>query len=87
MSKLMASNFRNRRDFSNIKRIIEIPNLIEIQRRSYAKFLQAWFNTDMGKMEEVVEKESIGLQSVFQSVFPIKDFNETASLEFVSYSL
>src|SRR5215475_6836640 len=70
---------RIRKDFSKIDRIIDIPNLIDIQNRSFERFLQA---------DVVPEKrEDVGLQAVFKSVFPIKDFNETASLEFVSYTL
>ena len=75
----VTSNLRLRRSFGKIKKIIEIPNLIEIQKRSYEEFLQADVASD--------QREDKGLQSVFKSVFPIKDFNETASLEFVSYDL
>jgi DNA-directed RNA polymerase subunit beta len=76
----VTSNLRVRRSFGKIKKIIEIPNLIEIQKRSYDDFLQAGVS-----VEE--RKDDAGLQAVFKSVFPIKDFNETASLEFVSYEL
>ena len=70
---------RLRKDFSKIERIVDIPNLIDIQNRSFERFLQA---------EVAPEKrEDVGLQAVFKSVFPIRDFNETASLEFVSYTL
>ena len=75
----VTSNLRLRRSFGKIKKIIEIPHLIEIQKRSYEEFLQADVAAD--------QREDKGLQSVFKSVFPIKDFNETASLEFVSYEL
>src|SRR5271167_2240848 len=75
----VTSNLRLRRSFGKIKKIIEIPNLIEIQKRSYEEFLQADVAPD--------QREDKGLQSVFKSVFPIKDFNENASLEFVSYEL
>ncbi|HLW70702.1 MAG TPA: DNA-directed RNA polymerase subunit beta [Candidatus Binataceae bacterium] len=75
----VTSNLRFRRSFGKIKKIIEIPNLIEIQKRSYDEFLQA------GVLAE--NRTDTGLQAVFKSVFPIKDFNETASLEFVSYEL
>jgi len=68
-----------RRSFSKIPKIVEIPNLIAIQRQSYEKFLQR----DVAPEQRGNE----GLQAVFSSVFPIKDFNETASLEFVSYRL
>ncbi len=66
-----------RKDFSKLPQVIDLPNLIEIQRRSYEKFLQADVAPE--------NREETGLQGVFKSVFPIKDFNQTASLEFVSY--
>jgi hypothetical protein len=75
----VTSNLRIRRSFGKIKKIIEIPNLIEIQKRSYDDFLQVGVSTE--------DRADLGLQAVFKSVFPIKDFNETASLEFVSYEL
>src|SRR5208282_3008682 len=75
----VTSNLRVRRSFGKIKKIIDIPNLIEIQKRSYDEFLQANVASD--------QRTDTGLQAVFKSVFPIKDFNETASLEFVSYEL
>ncbi|MBV8138939.1 MAG: DNA-directed RNA polymerase subunit beta [Deltaproteobacteria bacterium] len=75
----ITSNLRVRRSFGKIKKIIDIPNLIEIQKRSYDEFLQHGVSSD--------DRQEVGLQAVFKSVFPIKDFNETASLEFVSYAL
>jgi DNA-directed RNA polymerase subunit beta len=78
MNPLLASNSRIRKTFAKIGPITEIPNLIDIQKRSYAHFLQADIPPE--------ERAAMGLQEVFQSVFPIKDFNETASLEFVKYS-
>ena len=75
----VTTNLRLRRSFGKIKKIIDIPNLIEIQKRSYDEFLQADTTSD--------ERTDVGLQGVFKSVFPIKDFNENASLEFVSYEL
>ena len=75
----VTSNLRLRRSFGKIKKIIDIPNLIEIQKRSYEEFLQAGVPSD--------QRTDTGLQAVFKSVFPIKDFNETASLEFVTYEL
>src|ERR1700675_359003 len=79
MGSQIANNLRLRRNFGRIKKIIDIPNLIEIQKRSYEEFLQ--------RSIPPTERRESGLQGVFRSVFPIKDFNETASLEFVSYSL
>src|ERR1700719_3734320 len=75
----VTHNLRLRLSFCKIKKIIEIPNLIEIQKRSYQDFLQADVTSE--------ERKDEGLQAVFKSVFPIKDFNETASLEFVAYEL
>jgi len=75
----VANNVRLRRDFGRIKKIIDLPYLIEIQKNSYDLFLQREVPED--------QRQDIGLQAVFKSVFPIKDFNDTASLEYVSYSL
>src|SRR5256714_1176382 len=68
---------RNRRDFGKIPSIVEIPNLIEVQKRSYETFLQKDVQPD--------RREEIGLQAVFKSVFPIADYNDNALLEFDSY--
>jgi DNA-directed RNA polymerase subunit beta len=68
---------RVRRDFGKISSIVEIPNLIEIQRNSYEAFLQKDYAPE--------HREDMGLQAVFKSVFPISDYNENASLEFVGY--
>ncbi|MFC1896622.1 DNA-directed RNA polymerase subunit beta, partial [Thermodesulfobacteriota bacterium] len=69
---------RIRKNFGKIGKIIDIPNLIEMQRISYNRFLQMDVPPD--------KRESIGLQKVFRDVFPIRDFSGTASLEFVSYN-
>ena len=74
-----TSRAPERQDFSKIKTAVPIPNLIEIQRESYNRFLQ------MDLLPE--ERESTGLQSVFKSVFPISDFRETATLDFVEYQI
>jgi len=79
MESQLANNFRFRRSFGRIGKIIEFPHLLEIQRHSYDELLQ--------KDIVVEQRADAGLQGVFRSVFPIKDFNETASLEFVSYAL
>jgi len=79
MAFQVAHNLRFRRNFGRIKKIIDLPYLIEIQKNSYDLFLQ--------KDIAPGQRQNVGLQDVFRSVFPIKDFNETASLEFVSYSL
>jgi DNA-directed RNA polymerase subunit beta len=79
MASKIKTNLRLRRSYSKIGEVAEIPNLISIQRASYERFLQANVEPD--------KRENIGLQKVFKSVFPIKDYNGTASLEFVSYSL
>ncbi len=78
-SPVIQNNFRARKTFAKIAKIIDIPNLIDIQKQSYEKFLQKDIPLD--------KREDVGLQGVFKSVFPIKDFSETSSLEFVSYTL
>ncbi|MGD8877850.1 MAG: hypothetical protein PVH75_08855, partial [Syntrophobacterales bacterium] len=79
MTTSLANDYRVRKSFGKIKHIVEIPNLIEMQRQSYERFLQKEADPD-----ERVDK---GLQGVFQGVFPIRDFSGTASLEFVRYSI
>jgi DNA-directed RNA polymerase subunit beta len=70
---------RDRVDFSKIKTSIPIPNLIEIQKKSYEKFLQ------MDLLP--AERDDAGLESVFKSVFPISDFRGLSQLEFVDYAI
>jgi DNA-directed RNA polymerase subunit beta len=70
---------RTRLDFSKIATTVQIPNLIEVQRHSYDRFLQ------MDRLP--AEREDIGLQSVFTSVFPIQDFRGLSQLDFVDYSI
>ena len=74
MGSVIQSNYRARKNFGVIEKIIEVPNLISIQKASYEKFLQA--DTDPK------ERKDFGLQGVFRSVFPIKSFDETAELVF-----
>ena len=69
---------RIRRNFGKIEKIIEIPNLIEMQKNSYERFLQ--------KDVPAEERKDVGLQGAFKSVFPIQDFSGTSSLEFVKYA-
>ncbi|MBI3016311.1 MAG: DNA-directed RNA polymerase subunit beta [Candidatus Tectomicrobia bacterium] len=74
-----GSKYRERIDFARIPKIIEIPNLIDIQLRSYEWFLQYDRNP--------LQREDKGLEGVFRSVFPISDFNETSFLEYVGYEI
>jgi len=70
---------RVRKDFGRIPTIATMPNLIEVQKNSYEHFLQKGLGPD--------ERPDSGLQAVFKSVFPISDFSESSSLEFVKYEL
>ena len=79
MSEMTGSSLIERKDFSKIPRHLEIPDLIEIQKRSYDSFLQMDADPD--------RREDKGLQAALTSVFPIADYNSTAVLEFVNYSL
>ena len=76
---LTDTELRVRKDFSKIPSILDIPDLIEIQKETFERFLQTHIEPE--------KRENTGLQAVFNSVFPIKDFNDTASLEFVGYTL
>ena len=79
MNAFAVHSQRLRKNFARIPQIAGIPNLIEIQKHSYDRFLQANVPPE--------EREDVGLQGVFRSVFPIKDFSDTASLEFIKYTL
>ena len=79
LTPVTASNLRIRKSFAKNKQVIDIPNLIELQKSSYEAFLQKDVDPD--------RRGDLGLNGVFKSVFPISDFNNTASLEFVSYTL
>ena len=70
---------RQRVSFAKTPSVLELPDLIETQKRSYAEFLQRFVPDN--------ERETQGLQALFKEVFPIYDFKETTSLEFVSYTL
>jgi DNA-directed RNA polymerase subunit beta len=79
MTKSFTGRKRIRRTFGRIAEVTQMPNLIEVQKTSYDQFLQ------MGiKLED---RERVGLQEVFVSVFPIRDFAERAELQFVHYEL
>ncbi len=79
MSDLVENVHRGRFNFAKIKTEFPIPNLLEVQKQSYQRFLQ------MDLLPS--ERKDGGLQSVFSSVFPIADFRGTSSLEFVEYSI
>src|SRR5215204_5406679 len=79
MAISLSGQKRIRKTFGRIPEVAPMPNLIEVQRSSYDHFLQ------MGVTAE--NRASVGLQEVFKSVFPIRDFSERAQLEFVRYEL
>jgi DNA-directed RNA polymerase subunit beta len=79
MAQAYVGQKRIRRYFGKIREVLDMPNLIEVQKSSYDLFLRS------GDSPKPLDGE--GLQGTFQSVFPIKDFNETAVLEFVKYEL
>ena len=71
---------RLRKYFGKIREVLEMPNLIEVQKSSYDLFLRSGD-------QRIPPTDGEGIKGVFQSVFPIKDFNETSFLEFVKYEL
>jgi DNA-directed RNA polymerase subunit beta len=79
MQKESTNIYRERVDFSKIKSIFAMPDLLAIQKQSYAEFLQ------MELLPE--ERKDFGLQAAFRDIFPISDFKETTQLDFISYSI
>jgi DNA-directed RNA polymerase subunit beta len=79
MALMHSGRKRIRRHFGKIREVAAMPNLIEVQKSSYDLFLKSG--------DQSVPTDGEGIKGVFQSVFPIKDFNETAVLEFVKYEL
>jgi DNA-directed RNA polymerase subunit beta len=78
MSQANATKKKVRKNFGKIAKIIDIPNLIDMQKQSYERFMQ------MSVPDE--KRQDVGLQGVFKSVFPIRDFSGTSSLEYVGYA-
>ena len=79
MSLTFTGRKRIRKSFGRIAEVAAMPNLIEVQKSSYDKFLQA----DIPE----ADRGDNGMNGVFQSVFPIKDFAETAELHYVKFNL
>jgi DNA-directed RNA polymerase subunit beta len=79
MSDLPTAQKRIRKSFGRIPEVTEMPNLIEVQRQSYDTFLQMH--------TPAPERVLVGLEEVFRSVFPVRDFADRAALDFVKYEL
>jgi len=77
--RTLATGQKVRNNYGKIRTFLPLPNLIDVQRKSYVDFLQ------MDLLPE--ERQDVGLQAVFKSVFPFSDFRETCALEFVSYRI
>jgi len=77
MEHSFTSQKRIRKSFGKHQSVVDMPNLIEIQRNSYDKFLQIGASTE--------ERKGNGLEGVLQSVFPIEDYSKTATLEYIKY--
>ena len=79
MGEVVTGRRRIRKKFGSIREVAEMPNLIEVQKSSYDDFLMVK-EPDGGRPD-------VGLQAVFKSIFPISDFRDTCSLEFVEYTI
>ncbi len=79
MASSVQVNQQHRESFGKIRQVVQIPHLIEIQKISYEKFLQATVPWE--------QREDIGLHGVFKSVFPIRDFKGTSELAYLGYTL
>ncbi|HMK44662.1 MAG TPA: DNA-directed RNA polymerase subunit beta, partial [Dissulfurispiraceae bacterium] len=75
----MAKLLRERLNFGKVAQVLDVPYLVEFQRKSFDRFLQ--------KETTVEKRRDEGLQSAFRSVFPITDYNDTTSIEFIHYTL
>ena len=71
--------YRERLDFSKIESTFPMPDLLAIQKQSYADFLQMDLLPD--------ERKDVGLQAAFKDIFPVSDFKETTQLDFINYSI
>ena len=79
MAKSFTGRKRIRKNFGRIPEVARMPNLIEVQKSSYDHFLQIGVSAD--------KRQNVGLEEVFRSVFPIRDFSDRAELQFVKYEL
>ena len=79
MARSFTGRKRVRKSFGRIAEVIQMPNLIEVQKKSYDQFLQLGIKQ--------TDRTDTGLQEVLKSVFPIKDFSERAELQFVTFEL
>ncbi|MCK5011957.1 MAG: DNA-directed RNA polymerase subunit beta, partial [Deltaproteobacteria bacterium] len=79
MSYHAINRYHLRKNFARIKKVMEMPNLLDVQKKAYGDLLQQQVKHD--------DRGDFGLHGVFKNVFPIKDFSESASLEYVSYGL
>ena len=68
-----------RKSFGKIPLVTSLPNLVEVQKRSYDNFLQLRVDPD--------KKEDTGLHAIFKSVFPINDYTERATVDYVSFDI
>lgn len=79
MSRLLTERKRFRKNLGSIQEILEVPDLISLQKRSYESFIQSY-------IKDPDARENKGLQEVFKSIFPIKDYTGRAELDFCSYT-
>ena len=79
MSLDYVNSKKIRKSFGKIPIIASLPNLIEVQKRSYDNFLQLRKNPG--------ERDNSGLHAIFKSVFPINDYAERATVDYVSYDI
>jgi len=79
MSEFISNVYRERVDFSKIKSMYPIPDLLDVQKASYQRFLQS--------SVVLSERTNSGLQAVLKSVFPIRDFRDTCSLDYIEYEV
>src|SRR5689334_14927636 len=79
MAKSFTGRKRIRKSFGRIPEVARMPNLMEVQKSSYDRFLQIGVSAD--------KRQNVDVEEVFRSVFPIRDFSDREELQFVRYEL
>jgi len=79
-----VSSKRKRLTFGRAHDLVELPDLVAVQRDSFRWFFQL---DESGKLKDVAERESIGIQELFDEIFPIESYDGSFALEFVDYTL
>ncbi|HAA47143.1 MAG TPA: DNA-directed RNA polymerase subunit beta, partial [Synergistaceae bacterium] len=79
-----VSSKRKRLTFGRARDLVELPDLVAVQRDSFRWFFQL---DESGELKDAAERESVGIQELFDEIFPIESYDGSFALEFVDYTL